>query len=84
MLLQMVFPNFVLQMWLHGKTIKILETRRYVVICALCACLRALVVLTWWQVVGELLAEGGWDAGRLLHEAQSAEVKAKLHSTTSQ
>ena len=47
-------------------------------------CLRALVVLTWWQVVGELLAEGGWDAGRLLHEVQSAEVKAKLHSTTSQ
>lgn len=55
------------------------------VCCDMCTvCLRALVVLTWWQVVGELLAEGGWDAGRLLHEAQSAEVKAKLHSTTSQ
>ena len=38
----------------------------------------------WWQVVGDILTEEGWDAGRLLHEAQSAEMKAKLHSTTNQ
>ena len=75
--------TFVLQTWLHGNTTKTLEMRRYVVIGARvpenisCADM-------WWQVVGDILTEGGWDARRLLHEAQSAEVKAKLHLTTNQ